>query len=335
MEFHKYSSITRLDDKSGLESALLYYNNCDYVLTEKVHGANFKFTTDGVDIYPGNRSQYIGAGFNFYGCNALVDKYREAVIQTYRNLVTRNLVEAGDYIDICGEIFGGNYFGVSAPDSPMVQRKSCYLPTVDVVIFDIFVHATGYLDWMTVRSNLNDGFKIVPVIAYGPLESLMEYSNEFKTTIPELFGMEPDDRENWAEGWTLRPLQEQNFRTGRRVIFKSVSGKVKGSPRPSRAKGAVHLEGVDKELFDEFYENITDYRIDQVLSKFGPATVDNTHVITKLLVQDIVADFKEKYSFKIQKQNFWIVGKRAINKSAVGAVMDYLLEGKNETSCDG
>ncbi len=333
MEFNKYNSITRADERVRIDTALRYHSKCTYILTEKVHGANFKFTTNGVDVHPGNRTQYVG--YDFYGCGAVIERYKEAVIETYRNLVTRNIIEAGDYVDICGELFGGNYFGKTTPGAAKVQRKSCYIPGNDVVIFDIFIHDKGYMDWKDMETNISPSFTLVPVRNVSTLDVLLTLTNTFKTTIPQMFGEEEDERENWAEGWVVRPLTEQNFRSGKRVIFKSVSGKVKGSPRPSRVKAAVRLTGRDKELFDEFYEQISDYRIDQVLSKFGEADVDQTAVITGLLMKDIIADFKEKYGFKIQKQEFWIQGKRAINKSAAGAVMDYLLEGKNATTCDG
>src|SRR5665647_1733372 len=106
--FKKYNSIENTFDKEFMERIRTESSdNLDFVVQEKVHGANFSFITEGENVHAGKRTGLIEENEKFYDYEYLLERYKTKVIslfwaikQKYPDTVT---------VTVYGEIFGGNY----------------------------------------------------------------------------------------------------------------------------------------------------------------------------------------------------------------------------------
>jgi len=85
MMFKKYNSIENTYREKQIEQVYLHeFNKEDYVVQEKVHGANFSFITDGKTIQVAKRSGLIAENESFSNYKYVMDKYAEAIQKLFR-----------------------------------------------------------------------------------------------------------------------------------------------------------------------------------------------------------------------------------------------------------
>ena len=128
MEFHKFNSIENSYREEFIEKIKMF--PCakeEWCVTEKVHGANFSFTSDGVDVAPAKRTSFLPSEDeleSFYDCVELVERTRYKISQ-FHNYLQEVTLEKIAYVTVFGELFGGYYPGLHSEDM-RIQKGVAY-----------------------------------------------------------------------------------------------------------------------------------------------------------------------------------------------------------------
>eukprot|EP00940_MAST-03C_sp_MAST-3C-sp2_P003159 g3159.t1 len=191
-----------------------------YVATEKIHGANFSFVTDGKKICVASRTKILSASdsTDFFGCfrTGLVARTEPRALAAFREVQKLYGQDNVRVIWIFGELFGGFYPGEETQSGArLVQHGVLYSPRLEFCAFDVAFSAdpdgTGtrtYLPFTQMRSictQLNI-FTVRPLIR-GTLQDCLSYPISFDSTIPKLLGYSPLPKgltKNRAEGIVIR-----------------------------------------------------------------------------------------------------------------------------------
>ena len=91
------------------------YEDEEYIITEKLHGANYSFTVvvEGgivVSVIPAKRSGYIHSDEKFYNHRPVYEKYVHKVSKLALCLLKDNNMSNG-IVTVYGELYGGNIQG--------------------------------------------------------------------------------------------------------------------------------------------------------------------------------------------------------------------------------
>ncbi len=161
MEFKKYNSIENAYQDDFINLIIDQgYSNIEYVVQEKVHGANLCFITDGQNILSAKRTELIPENEQFFNSKFVQEKYSSKILNVFREVSEQFNAKS---MSIFGEIFGGGYPHPDMPkndSSKLVQRGIYYCPTNDFYAFDILIDNEKYLDVETA-SQLFEKFGFV------------------------------------------------------------------------------------------------------------------------------------------------------------------------------
>lgn len=311
MFFQKYSSIESWTDEKHFAKVKDRYSDQEYVATEKIHGANFQFTVTGqihsINVKCGKRTAYLEEQEQFYDWTLVRNKYLNDVVKLYKMfLLESDTIES---VRVYGEIFGGDYpkelipvkFSQSGEcKSKPVQKGIYYCPFIDFLVFDIvlsyknnetkFLTHDEILGYMTKMEKL----RAVPIIFRGSFADVYKYCIDnvgFISTIPSLYGLK-NPCENYAEGYVMKPNMN-NVVGALRGILKIKHPKFDemiGYDRNKKGLKKQNENDLNQGIFiQELEKYITQNRLNNVISKYGPST------IKPKLVGLLINDAKEDY----------------------------------------
>ncbi|MEO1373441.1 MAG: RNA ligase family protein, partial [Cyanobacteria bacterium J06635_10] len=114
------------------------FKKTDWVVTEKIHGANFGIVTDGWEVRFAKRKEFLNSEDNFFGYQLLQDKLILQAKEIFKILQVEriNLQK----VLIYGELFGGEYPHPEVTPIPRVQAIQTgvyYSPRIEYCAFDI------------------------------------------------------------------------------------------------------------------------------------------------------------------------------------------------------
>jgi len=230
--FVKYDKMG--EDSGPVGAAALSASAKQYVVTEKVHGANFcliaKFLgndSTSVDVNFAKRTAILGGvddAEDFYSCRS-AGLLR--ALGPCAELVLRRMLGTPDSQDvravhIYGELFGGRY---PHPDVPAAQGMEpvqvgvWYSPNLEFMAFDVVLEAPGrlrrYLDFAVAQLLCEGaGLMFARALCQGTLTECLEFPILFETTLPARLGLPPlppgagGGERNVAEGVVVRPSHE-------------------------------------------------------------------------------------------------------------------------------
>jgi Rnl2 family RNA ligase len=194
------------------EAAYRALRGVPWIVTEKIHGANFCLLTDGRAIRAAKRKALLRDGEDFFGHAALLDRLAPAI--TRLPALLRDAGITADLVYIHGELFGGGY---PHPDVPKVagvepvQTGCWYCPHIELSIFDLAVLTSGerrYVDHdLLARACTELGLLHARPLFRGGYEEAMAYPLGFESTIPALLGLPPLPIGNKAEGVVVKPVR--------------------------------------------------------------------------------------------------------------------------------
>lgn len=272
MEFRKFSSLENTYRTNLLEK--IQYEGKDsglWMATEKLHGANFSFWCDGTEVKVASRTQYVDG--TFYNCQAVINKYSQGVLETFRTFYTE-----GDTLVIYGELFGGN-----------VQKEVEY-GEKDFKGFDVTVNGNP-LDKVKAFNLIRwAGISTVPVIGTGTFAECLALSNTFKSTLtPEGY-----EEENTSEGLVIEPIEPNWFNNGSRIYFKNKTEGFSEKKRKPKEHVVFELSDEESELMSELLTYNTTQRVSNVISKIGQVTNKDFGKILGLTTQDLLEEFTKE-----------------------------------------
>lgn len=195
---------------------------CEWIASEKVHGANFCFETDGHCVEYASRTCRLGKGADFYNARATMPRYHPHVLKAFYLAKQRH--SALMHLLVYGEYFGGYYPGHRAePGLKKVQGGVAYSPGHHFYAFDVSLDGAGYMDFDNARELLMAaGFPLVAApLRRGSLDHVLSIDVEaLETSLPAQLGHPPLDRFRVAEGVVIRPAQELCLGNHKRAILK-------------------------------------------------------------------------------------------------------------------
>lgn len=284
-EFKKYNSIENTYRSAFLERIESQgLSGGEWVVTEKIHGANFSFWYDGSTFKVASRNQFVDG--SFYNCQDVIDKYKQNIIDMY----TKYMLE-GQVLTVYGELYGEG-----------VQRGVFYKDHKDFCAFDVV--CDGYIQDFDCASKMLKEFNVpvAPFVFQGCLQECLELDNTFDSLIS---GKE----DNTAEGFVIKPLSVKYLSNGSRVILKNKTEKF--SEKSKRVKVPVNLTLNEQEqkMLDNLLCYITENRLKNVISKIGSVTTKDFGKLVGLLNQDVLDEFSKDNSFDKKSEEYKKISK--------------------------
>ena len=141
IEFKKYSSIENSFSREFMEHVVAEMpQDLEYVVQEKVHGANTSFLCDGEEVRFAKRTSILADGEKFYDYPELLDRYKDRVLKLFADIKAK--YPEVNHISVFGEMFGGMYPHDSvkaAHKVSLIQKGVCYTPEHEFYGFDIYL----------------------------------------------------------------------------------------------------------------------------------------------------------------------------------------------------
>lgn len=304
----KYTQIENVDSSKWFHKvqalALTFGPEVDWIATEKVHGANFSFVTDGANIKYASRTRVLDSNADFFNADNKMPKYHRCVKKAF-SLAKEKYAEL-ELLIIYGEYFGGFY-----PDSKIekglkkVQGGVAYSADHHFYAFDVSVNAKGYLDFDECRTLLSAaGFPLVAEpLKRGSLKEVLAIDVEqLESTLPARLGLEPPASFRIAEGIVIRPSKEAKLDCNRVVLKKKAAAFWENTNQKGMAakvKRQMEVEPSDDvagaiELAKGL---INENRLRAVVSK-DPSLLLSEHLqkLRGLVIKDVFEDLEKCYA---------------------------------------
>lgn len=321
MKFKKYSTIENSYQESFIKSIKMQgIANMEFVVQEKVHGANFSFISNGEMMKVAKRTELLFPDEDFYNYQEVQILYKEKVAELIRDLRSTYQFET---LTLFGELFGGGYPHEDVSknlNAKLVQRGVYYAPHNDFYAFDILIDSEGFLN-VDLSNALFEkhGFVYAKTLFKGTLIECMDFKNQYQTTIPACFEL-PEIEGNFCEGNIIRTVQPIRMKNGSRVIIKN---KNENWLENNRRIDKTLLAGIyndgselsENALFlqTEIVQYITENRLNNLIGKLGAINPQKDFgkilgMFNKDVLNDFVKDYAEKY-YQLDK-----VETKAVNK---------------------
>lgn len=317
MQFKKYTSIENSYRQKTIEAIKQCFPNDEFVVTEKIHGSNLSFTTDGKDVKCCSRNSLLTEEDSFFGYQKVLKRHKEDVIKIFKH-IEKSISFTHDLklhsINLFGELCGGSYPhpDVKPVDVKRIQKGVYYSPDVEFVAFDIFytsedksgnIVSGWYLLCDVIELCETYGISCVQPLFTGTLDECLKYPNDYQTTIPQLYGL-PEIEGNICEGNVIRPSIESKLPNGSRVLLKNKNEKFSEKQKVSTNKKPK--EPVPEHILnlqEKSLEYITENRLENVLSKIDSLTEKEFGKLMGLFSQDVVGDFSKEHEEYDQLDN--------------------------------
>jgi hypothetical protein len=235
-EFKKYPDVIRMEKRMGI------FDVDKVVVTEKIHGRNFRIKVTPEGLILGSREITIqGSNHKQFGrFIPIIEQYAERIGDYFMPFV-----RSGKEVVIFGEVYGGT------------KMKGCkYQEEANFRVFDIYIDK--FLDWNTVVAMAEDiGLPIVPFF-YEGVPDLNKFT--------ELVGKSSlTEDENGGEGIVIKAYGYHDH-NGSPLFVKMVADRfaeAKSAPKVISAEKLAHHE-----LCNNFASTfVTEARIDKLVEK--------------------------------------------------------------------
>jgi Rnl2 family RNA ligase len=305
-KFREFHSINNVHNVKFMNTVMS--NKCideEWVVTEKVHGANFSIYTNGNIIKAARRSAFITNDelSKFFNADKLIERYRDDVLNLYKQ-VNREL--GGDNILVLrGELFGGIYFNMPTKFK-RVQKGVNYCPHIEFIIFDLS-WANAYLSWDYIELKLQQfSIPYCKPLFRGSFKEAIEWSASNKyadTIIPKMFGLN-NNAPNLREGHVLRPVVPSYTIHNEFIILKDKNSEFE---EKNNAKSTIVESKISPEtanVINEICKGLVPARLDNIFSKLLPEdrelfiTKKNIKKIAGLLAKDVMLDYNKENKYK-------------------------------------
>lgn len=274
----------------------LGFDKQDYIVTEKVHGANFSFwlseevlSVEGIGLCStvvvncAKRSGWIADDEKFFNYKPVLSKYRDRLEKLYYRLV--GLYDCTDVV-VYGELFGGN-----------IQNGMCYPEDQDFVAFDLCINSNGHFTPLSKKSAFEIlkefDLPIVPVLGvYDSLQEALNFNEYFESKlISDNFKGVNEHKE--SEGVVIEPVNPCWFPNGGRVYFKKKTKRFLEKGGNKIKKVPEELSKELEEVLTEVFEYINESRFNSVVSKIGEVNIKDIGKVMGLMTQDILIDARK------------------------------------------
>lgn len=307
-EFSGYEKMPNNLKKLGLsESDFSKMEKLKWVVTEKVHGANFSFVYENGSLKFAKRKEYLNWTDDFFGFQLVVSKLENNILRLFEKLSSD--ITAAKYI-IYGELFGGKYpHPEVAPvkDIHAIQTGVYYTPDIEFCAFDIAIETDGtasksYLDYESAVAYF-DEFKIfyAKPLLIGKFNEAMNFNIRINSAVPKEFNL-PELNDNLIEGVVIKPFNQLDNNDFQRPIIKLKNPEFDEEEKFHEAEKWSFIPNVSSKteelsfIVDELRNYVTQNRLKSAVSKIGTLDLNNhsrVSEIKKEFLEDVITDFNE------------------------------------------
>jgi len=339
MEFKKYSSIENTYDKELMEKIKSEgFDSLQYVVQEKVHGANCCFVTDGQAVQFAKRTSLVEAGELFYNYEELLERYKEKVIRLFQQI--KEKYPDTKTVLVYGEMFGGKYPHPDVKNCSKVmniQKGVFYSPIHEFYGFDIYVSGEERGRYLSVdEANMffeEGNFLYAKTLFKGTLDECLKYPNDFQSLIAGWLGL-PDIEDNICEGIVIRPVEPVFFGNGSRLLLKNKNSKFAEKKAIKKRQPRLYVEPTYSEALNEQLlvteEYVTENRLNNVISKIGHISVPKEMgKLIGLFSKDMLDDYLKEHSssYALLEKSEQKILNRHINKLAIDLIKKVYMGG--------
>jgi len=306
IQFKKYNSIENTFDKDFMERIFIEERDQqEYVVQEKVHGANVCLTTDGKTVSFGKRTGFIEDGEKFYDYEELLERYTPKVISLFS--IVRERFPDLKVLTVFGEMFGGKYPHPDVKNSNktmLIQKGVHYCPYHEFYAFDLYLTTEETGRFLTVdETNAffeQAGFFYAKTLFRGALKECLKYPNDAPSQISAWLGLPPIE-DNICEGIVIRPVAPTYLHNGSRVLLKSKNARYEEKKAIKKREPKLFVEPSYSEALNDLLpvveQYVTENRLNNVVSKIGHVSVPkDTGKLIGLFSKDILDDFLKEHS---------------------------------------
>ncbi|STC92477.1 RNA ligase family protein [Chryseobacterium carnipullorum] len=308
-EFSGYEKMPNTLKKLGLsENDFSQMEKLKWVVTEKVHGANFSFIYEKGNLKFAKRKEYLKWTDDFFGFQIIVNKLEDDLLRLFETL--SNEILGKKYI-VYGELFGGKYPHPEVEpvkDLHAIQTGVYYTPAIEFCAFDIAVETDGsdskyYLDYETSLAYFKqfEIFHAQPLLI-GKFNEAMNFNIRINSAIPKEFKL-PELKDNLIEGVVIKPfnLIDKNSLFSRPII-KLKNPEFDEEEKFHEAEKWSFIPNISSKtedlsfIVDELRNYITQNRLKSAISKIGKPDRSNPLRIAEIKTEfseDVITDFNE------------------------------------------
>jgi len=307
-EFSGYEKMPNNLKKLGLsESDFSKMEKLKWVVTEKVHGANFSFVYENGSLKFAKRKEYLNWTDDFFGFQLVVSKLENNILRLFEKLSSDI---AAEKYTMYGELFGGKYpHPEVAPvkDIHAIQTGVYYTPDIEFCAFDIAIETDGsdskyYLDYESSVAYF-DEFKIfyAKPLLIGKFNEAMNFNIRINSAVPKEFNL-PELNDNLIEGVVIKPFNQLNNNDFQRPIIKLKNPEFDEEEKFHEAEKWSFIPNVSSKteelsfIVDELRNYVTQNRLKSAVSKIGTLDLNNhsrVSEIKKEFLEDVITDFNE------------------------------------------
>ncbi|UEQ77240.1 2'-5' RNA ligase [Chryseobacterium arthrosphaerae] len=311
MNMNEFSGYEKMPDslkKIGLnERDMLKMEKLKWVVTEKIHGANFSFSYEDNQLKYAKRREYLNWTDDFFGFQIVVGRLESKMVRLFEEL---RMMNPGARYIVYGELFGGKY---PHPDVEAVEHLQAiqtgvyYTPDIHFYAFDIAIvdeHGVkNYLDYESAVSYFVQ-FEIphAEPLLIGKFNEALNFNTRINSPVPMQMGL-PELEQNLIEGVVIKPydLKDKALLSDRPVI-KLKNPEFDEEDKFHKAEKWSFIPDISSKtenlsfITDELRTYVTKNRLESVLSKVGALDLNNLARIADIkeeFLQDVFTDFNE------------------------------------------
>lgn len=301
----QYEKIAERPEQWGLEDrGYRALKKSPWVVTEKIHGANFALLSDGQAVRCAKRKALLAEGEDFFGHTALLPRLVPAVLRLHARV--REQHPDAVHVTLYGELFGGAYPHPDVPTVPGVQAVQTgvyYSPRIEFCAFDLAREdAQGerhYLDAeVLLRLCEEEGVLAAKPLFVGSYEEALEYPTGFESHVPGWLGLPPLPG-NLAEGVVIKPRMDLWVPSAKGRVRPVLKHKIAQFAEDERFHGAAKWKPAPVQgawLSEEDLRGLaTGYaneaRLASAVSKLGPPPSESSpeaEALRRLLEEDLL-----------------------------------------------
>lgn len=304
-EFYGYEKIVDSAERWRLDpKGWRLLRKARWVVTEKIHGANFCFVVEGDTVRCANRRALLAESDSFFG----FQRVRDALQEQVREVAARVCKACPNTIRVFlyGELFGGGYPHAevsSVSGVQPVQTGVWYAPDIRFAAFDLRIESKTdshiYMDFEEAIAYWEQvGLFHTAPVHIGSYESATAYPVRFDSTIPSRLGLPTlPVGTNLAEGVVLKPLREIVIPTPDGPIRPVLKRKLPEFAEDRRfheaekwTESGPKTQGAFDMLCWEAYNRITVNRWNAALSKVGRTQTEQAQ---ELFIEEIATEVQE------------------------------------------
>lgn len=293
MKFQKFPSLTNSYADKFLAKVIseLKSIKTQWVVTEKIHGANYSFWFNNEDGFRcAKRTCFLDEESNFFNHKDILANYKELFSDTAKDLYPNKTVA------LYGEICGGSNLEYARP----VQSEVYYFDHTEFLAFNLYVDGElqNYHDMVKFTDKAN--IPRPPCLGiFDKLEDALAVDFKFDSLVS-------GKKDNVCEGTVVSTVEPILLSSGERPAFKQKNDAFKEKAGEKKPKKGVSIPADYIKVFGRLTTMITNNRFNNMISKLEKDEVvfKNFNKLLIMFSEDVIEEYERENLTKIPGEVF-------------------------------